>query len=101
MSRFLVVVPLRDGVKEAALALVADGPPFDLPGTGLTSHSVYLTEREAIFVFEGPAPHSDLERIVGDPGVWRAAPAWRECMAGRPRLADEAFAWVREGSVGT
>lgn len=37
---------------------------------------------------------------MGDPGVWRSARAWRECLAGRSRLAEELFAWERAQAAG-
>ena len=96
MSKLVVVAPLRDGARESARLLIADGPPFDPAASALERHEVYLTEREAVFVFEGPEPRAEVERLIGDPGVWRAASAWRECLAGRPRIADRSFTWSRE-----
>lgn len=96
MSRLVVVAPLREGARESAQLLIADGPPFDLATSTLVKHEVYVTEREAIFVFEGADPRAEVERLVGDPSVWRAAAAWRECLAGRPRIADEAFTWSQQ-----
>ena len=95
MTRLVVVVPLKEGARESARLLVADGPPFDLDSTALEAHEVYLTESEAVFVFTGNDAREELQGIIGDPGVWRAATAWRECLAGRPRIADQAFAWRR------
>jgi len=93
--RFVVVAPLREGMRESARLLVAEGPPFDLGATTLSDHEVYLTEREAVFVFTGSHAREELERAVGDPGVWKAAAAWRDCLDGRPRIAEEAFLWER------
>lgn len=98
-DRLVVVAPLKNGARESVQLLVADGPPFDLSATTLESHEVYLTADEAIFVFTGVRARSELERLIGDPGVWRAANAWRDCLAGRPRIADEAFLW-RRGTAG-
>lgn len=95
MSRLLVVAPLKDGVRERARELVAGGPPFEPEGTSLTSHQVYLTEREVVFVFEGAEPRAAVEELAGDPSVWRAAASWRDILAGRPRLAEQAYDWSR------
>jgi hypothetical protein len=97
VSRLVVVVPLRDGAREEARRLIAEGAPFDLERSDLTRHEVFLTDREVVFVFEGDEPRAAVERLAGDPDVWRAAGAWRACLAGRPRIADEAFAWSRAG----
>ena len=98
MSRLVVIAPLAEGMRETARLLVADGPPFDPEETTLERHDVFLTEREAVFVFEGPQARAAVERLVGDPGVWRSASAWKDCLAGRPRLADEAFSWTRDAT---
>jgi hypothetical protein len=72
--------------------LLAAGPPFDLDATRFDRHAVYLTD--AVFVFEAPGePHarSSQRRF----GLWHAALAWRESVAGRPRIAEKGFTWER------
>jgi hypothetical protein len=96
MSRVAVVVPLRPGAQEAAEQLVADGPPFELSGSPLDAHTVYLTDREALFVFEGPDAREVIEEILGEASVWQAATAWRGLLDGKPRVADSVFAWRRQ-----
>ncbi len=96
MSWVVVVAPLREGARETARLLIEDGPPFALGETSLERHHVHITDREVAFVFVGSDARAAVEGIAGDPGVWRAATAWRECLAGRPRIADEAFSWTRE-----
>jgi hypothetical protein len=93
-SRIVVVVPVRESARELIRELVAKGPPFDLPSSGLEAHHVFLTEREAIFVFEG-ADRSALERLMSDVNAWAAVEAWREHLAGEPRLAEDAYSWTR------
>ena len=96
MTRIVVVAPLRPGTRDDVQALVASGPPFDLGATQLGDHRVYLTEHEAVFVFEGPDARTDVEKLLGEPSVWRTAGTWRDWLAGRPRLANEVFSWTRE-----
>jgi hypothetical protein len=93
-SRMVVVVPVKESAREHVRALVAKGPPFDLPSSGLDAHHIFLTEQEAIFVFEA-ADRSALERLVANVDVWAAAEAWREYVAGEPRLAEDAYSWTR------
>ena len=95
MSTFVVVAPLRPAAREAARELLAQGPPFDPESTALESHQVFLTDREVVFVFEGPDAKETVQKVAGDPGVWRAAARWRELLAGRPRIADNAYIWTR------
>jgi hypothetical protein len=88
-----VIVPLRRGKAGRAASLVEAGPPFELAGTGIRNHDVFVGEHEAVFVFGGPGVHEVLERAVRDPALWRAGLAWRNVMAGKPRLLDCAFSW--------
>jgi len=98
-----VVLPLRRGRLSQARELVARGPPFDPAVLGLRKHEVYLTEAEAIFVFEGRNVRRMIERLTHDPTLWQAGLAWRNCIGGRPRFMTEtrhlgdsrpAYSWV-------
>ena len=95
MTRLVVVVPLKDGARARARELLDAGPPFDLEGTALDRHDVFLTEREVVFFFEAPGEAARLELPADDPELWKAAAAWRGCLAGRPRKAEVAFSWER------
>ena len=95
MSRVAVVVPLRLGALEDARALIDSGPPFALDETLLDAHAIFLTDAEAVFVFEGSQAREVIEAIVGEADVWEAATAWRPLLAGKPRVAEPAFAWHR------
>lgn len=95
MSTIAVVVPLRPGARDEARRLLESGPPFDLSAAALRSHDVYLTDYEAVFVFEGSAARAALEALIGEASVWKAGLAWRGLLDGRPRLAEPAFAWRR------
>jgi hypothetical protein len=65
-----IVVPLRKRAHEDAAALIEQGPPFDLEALGIERHDVLLSEREAIFVFEGRQLDEMMQRLVRDPSVW-------------------------------
>ena len=95
MSRVAVVVPLKPGAYESAARLVDQGPPFPLAESPLDGHCVYLNDREALFVFEGPDAEHIVEEIVGEASVWAAATEWRNLLDGKPRIADSVFAWHR------
>ncbi|HZT53833.1 MAG TPA: hypothetical protein VE995_05580 [Gaiellaceae bacterium] len=95
-ERVAIVLPLRRGTAERARELVAAGPPFDLDDAGLERHQVFVSDREAVFVFEGPQAREALERLLRSPRVLGAATRWRECLAGPPRLAAESYAWRRD-----
>lgn len=88
-EKVVVTVPLRKGRIGQVRELIAQGPPFDPAELGLTRHEVFLSDDEAVFVFEGPTARSTLERATRDPSLWRIWLAWRQCVRGRPRLASD------------
>ena len=92
-ARVVVVVPIRRGVQEQARQLIAAGPPFDPESVSLEHHRVFVTDREVVFIFEGQDVRTTVERLIRRPGVWKAAVAWKDCLAGPPRIADEAYSW--------
>jgi hypothetical protein len=98
MSRIAVVVPLRPGSRESARQLIQAGPPFQIDDTPLLQHCVYLTDHEAVFVFEGPNAREAVEHVLGEADVWQAATAWRAILASKPRLAETVFTWQRGDS---
>src|SRR3954447_3492660 len=93
MSRAVVVVPLRPGTSGQAAELLRGGPPFDPGAVGLERHHVFLTDEEAIFVFEGEDLNA-AERLVGGADFWTAAEAWTAIVAGPPRMAADAYSWI-------
>jgi hypothetical protein len=94
MSRAVVVLPLREGMSEQAAKLLRAGPPFDQEAVGLERHHAFVTEQEAVFVFEADTDEA-AERLVGGASFWSAAAAWEDLVAGPPRLAAEAYSWLR------
>ena len=97
MQRLAVTAPLREGTREEAERLIADGPPFEPGELGFDRHFVFLSSLEAIFVFEGEDVHLLVDALANDPARSAAFAAWGPVLAGTPRLAHEAYAWERDG----
>lgn len=95
-EQVVVTVPLKRGRVAKAKELVAHGPPFDPALLGLSRHEVFVSGREAIFVFTGPHVREKLERATRNPTLWLAGLAWTACVAGRPRLASGSEALPRD-----
>jgi hypothetical protein len=95
MSRLVLVVPLKEGAAPRARQLLEEGPPFELGASELERHEVFLTDREVVFVFETEGTRRRSSSGRGTRPLRKAAAAWRECMAGRPRKAETAFSWTR------
>jgi len=90
----VVVLPLRPGASDRARDLLRHGPPFDPAQAGLERHQAFVSEAEAIFLFEADAREA-VERLADDASLWQAARGWTELVAGPPRLAEGAFSWQR------
>jgi hypothetical protein len=90
-----LIVPLKKNKVEQARSLIAAGPPFDPDTKGLERHDVFLTDTEAVFLFEGPNAADVVQRLARDPDAWRAAMHWRPILGGAPRLARSAYSWRR------
>lgn len=95
MSLVAVVAPLKYGAYQDAKRLIEDGPPFDPAGTPLIRHEVFLSDSEVVFIFEGPDVSDAVAQLAVDPSVWRAAGEWADVLAGKPRIADESYRWLR------
>ena len=94
MSRIVIIVPLKEGSRWSARALLGSGPPFD-PGTaGLERHHVFLTDHEAVFVVEADEPDA-VERLASDPTLWDAMAGWNDLVAGPPRIAEDVYSWIK------
>jgi hypothetical protein len=94
VGHLVIVVPLQQGVGDRARALLRKGPPFDPEAAGLKRHHVFITDHEALFVFEADAPDA-VDRLGSDPTLWEAAAGWSDLVAGPPRLAEDVYLWVR------
>jgi hypothetical protein len=96
MEKLVVVARLRPGTGEQAARLIASGPPFDPGELGFSRHTVFLSAREAVFVFEAPEVEWIVDDLINDPVISAAFGAWQPLLEGPPRLAREQYRWVRE-----
>ena len=90
-----IVLPLADGRCDVVREFLAEGPPFDPVRVGLRRHQVFLTEREAVFVFETVEGVETLERILAEPEFWDVVSAWEHCASEEPRIGTAVFEWPR------
>jgi hypothetical protein len=88
-----IVVPLTEGRCDVVREFIEEGPPFDPAKMGLESHKVFLTEREAIFVFETEEGMRAFERILAEPEFWDVISSWEHCMSDEPQLATTVYDW--------
>jgi hypothetical protein len=100
MERVAIIARLKEGSEQRAAELVGAGPPFDLTDTGIVRHSIYISAREAVFVFEGHEVEWIVDQLIDEPfryDLQRALEQWREIIDGEPRVARERFGWQLDG----
>ena len=90
---FAVVLPLAEGRAEVVREFLTEEPPFDPAQLGLEHHQVFVTDTEAIFVFETKAGLTDLEQLLAEPEFWDVVAAWERCAAGEPKVVAAAYEW--------
>jgi hypothetical protein len=95
VRRFLVTARIRRGSKDAVRAILRQGPPFQLPDTSLTRHTVFLAGDEIVFLFEGVHADEEVRRLVHQPDVLGQASRIGAHLTGRPRFPEEVFSWER------
>jgi hypothetical protein len=88
-----VVLPLLEGRSDVVREFLAEGPPFDPSAVGLHAHSVFLTEREAVFVFDTVEGAQAFERILAESEFWDVVSAWEHNVSGEPRIGSLVYEW--------
>jgi hypothetical protein len=87
VRHFVVTARLKPGVAAEALALLREGPPFELEGSGLDRHMAFVGDDELVLVFEGERAEEKTgqflegagplgELIQGEPSLWREVFSW-------------------------
>jgi hypothetical protein len=98
VKRVAIVARLLPGAHERARELLAEGPPFELAEGGFDRHSVFVSDSEVVFVFEGDEVEWKLDDLVSDffhPGLQHVFEQWRDVVDGEPHLAEESYFWQR------
>jgi hypothetical protein len=93
MERFAIIARLKPDSHEAAAGLIAAGPPFDPAEVGLDSHTVYLAQDAAVFVFEGRDAGSVVADLVDAPFRSPVFEAWSAFLDGSPHIARQGYHW--------
>ncbi len=99
MEQLAIVARLKTGAENEARKLIEEGPPFEIPESGLERHTVYLSAGEVVFVFEGPEVEGIVDAMIEDPfrpTLSDAFGSWRPLVEDKPRIARPVFSWQQE-----
>ena len=95
MGRLVIVVPLREGGDREARALLRQGPPVEPERGSLERYWAFVTNREAVLVFEAPGLGANDGAPWRDVSAWREGSRWERCTESAPRLAQSIRSWER------
>jgi hypothetical protein len=101
MQRVAVIANLKPDAAEKARELVSAGPPFDPDELGFERHHVYVSEAQAVFIFEGARVDALVRRLAEADGAHETFAAWEPLIQGLPQLAREAYFWERAMAAGS
>jgi hypothetical protein len=98
-SAVAIVGRLLPGTYDQAAVLIDAGPPFDPSTLGVTSHTVFASEHEVVWVFYGQGIEGRLRTMLNDPVVAAAFGSWGPLLSETPYLARLRYRWP-EGTPG-
>jgi len=93
VQRLAFIVKLKPNSEARAAQLIENGPPFSPKDAGFERHSVYLTDDQIVFVFEGGKLDDLLSKVIRNPASAGAFGDWERIVEGVPRVAREVYSW--------
>jgi hypothetical protein len=94
MQRIAVIASLKPGMGTRARRLIEHGPPFDPETLDLVRHTVYVSEDQAVFVFEGARVEALIHAAEQSAGQ-AALAAWEPVLEGVPHICEQVYQWER------
>jgi hypothetical protein len=100
MDRFVLTARLKPDGRGRALALLAEHSALgmeELETYNLDRHTIFLTETEVIFLFEGKDAQEAVRALFNDPVRSTMVSRWLPLFDGPLHQALVAHSWTREG----
>ena len=99
MNRFVLVARLTPDGRRQAQALLAEHSALGMEEleTYLDRHTIFLTETEVIFLFEGKGAPEAVRALFNDPVRSTPISRWLPLFDGPLHQALEAYFWERQG----
>jgi len=88
------VAEIRPGRRADLEEILTHEPPFDLTGAGFERHRVYVGDRDAVFVFEGPNAFSAVKALAAKRDLTSQIGRMMGVLSA-PRFLHEVYAWDR------
>jgi hypothetical protein len=103
MDRFVLTARLKPDGRRQALALLAEHSALGMEEleTYLDRHTIFLTETEVIFLFEGEGAQEAVRALFNDPVRSTLIGRWLPLFDGPLHQALEAYSWGRQEDSST
>jgi hypothetical protein len=98
VKRIALIAALKPDAYARAQEILKGGPPFNLEAGTFERHSVFVSRQEVVFVFESAEVEWRLDDLISDffqSKLQDTFAEWRPLIAGKPRIAREAFFWQK------
>ncbi|HEY7561057.1 MAG TPA: hypothetical protein VH650_02675 [Gaiellaceae bacterium] len=99
MDRYILVARLKPDGRQRALALLAEHSALGMEELEiyLDRHTIFLSETEVIFLFEGEGAPEAVRALFNDPVRSTLIGRWLPLFDGPLHQALEAYFWQRQG----
>jgi len=97
VDRFVLAARLKPDGRQRAEALLAEHSALGVEEleTSFDRHSIFLSETEVIFLFEGKGAHEAVRALFNDPVRSTLIGHWLPLFDGPLHQAPEAYSWER------
>ena len=102
MDRFVLTARLKPEGRRRATALLAEHSALGMDELEpyLDRHTIFLTETEVIFLFEGEAAEKVVRWLFNDPVRSTLIGRWLPLLDGPLHRAAEAYTWRARNTIG-
>jgi hypothetical protein len=93
MEKVVLLARLKDGAREGAEQLLTDEARANAPENAFERGTIFLSDNEVVFLFEGPDAASTVRAILDDPVRSTVVTPWLPLFEGPLHRAHEAYSW--------
>ena len=93
VESILISASIKSGHYQDVRDIVAEGPPFELPISGIERHCVFLHRDSISFLFEGPVGLREVVRSMVNRALLSQMMRINAHIEGIPRELETAFRW--------
>jgi hypothetical protein len=93
MDKVVLLARLKDGAREHAQELLTDEARANAPEDAFERGTIFLSDSEVVFLFEGADAAASAREILDDPVRSTVISPWLPLFNGPLHRAHEAYSW--------